>query len=146
MEISPFDFFFRSVFNLLFKKNINREFFSIQNGEISILNGDFSIHFFSDLFFKKIQRFFLKKISTEFFSIQNGEISILNGDFSIHFFSEAFSTFFEKISTENFGEISIQNGDFSILNGENSLLIFFLEKEVSKTLLKKVNREFLHSE
>ena len=54
MEISPF-IFFRSVLNFFFEKQTPLIIFSIQNGEISILNGDF-LHLF---FFQK--RFELKK-------------------------------------------------------------------------------------
>jgi hypothetical protein len=49
MEISPF-IFFRSVLNFFFEKQTPQIIFSIQNGEISILNGDLSIYFFSEAF------------------------------------------------------------------------------------------------
>ena len=47
------------------QKNTNYSFFSIQNGEISILNGDFSIHSFSEAFWT----FFWKKSQQRIFSI-----------------------------------------------------------------------------
>ena len=52
---------FRSVLIFFWKQSL-QIIFSIQNGEISILNGYFSIHFFSEVFWV-----FLKKISTEIF-------------------------------------------------------------------------------
>jgi hypothetical protein len=69
--------------------------FSIQNWEISILNGDFSIQTFLEAFrfepfFSYLSIFFFQGI----FSIRNGEISIQNGDFSIQTFSDAIWTFF----------------------------------------------------
>ena len=74
--------FFRSVSNFFFEKQTPQIVFSIQNGEISILNGDFSIYFCQTCF----EFFFEKKTLQRVFSVQNGEISILNGDFSIHMF------------------------------------------------------------
>ena len=67
---------FQKRFWFVFLKKHLQGIFSIQNGEISILNEDLSIHFFSEVVWTS------KKISTENFSIQ--------------FFSEVFWTFFLK--------------------------------------------------
>ena len=87
--------------------------FSIQNREISILNGDFSIQTLSEAF----RTFFVKCACLFFqciFSIRNGEISIQNGDFSIQTFSDALWIFFEICLSFFFQSIfSIQNGEFS---------------------------------
>ena len=60
-----FQYFFWPGRSEINKKNTNYSFFSIQNGEISILNGDFSIHSFSEAFWT----FFWKKSQQRIFSI-----------------------------------------------------------------------------
>ena len=88
MEIWDFSIhFFSEAFFV--EKQTPQIIFSIQNGEISILNGDFSIQ----ILFRSVLIFFFKQSLQRIFSIQNGEISLLNEDFSIHFFSEVFCFF-----------------------------------------------------
>ena len=77
--------FFRSVLNFFFEKQIPQIIFSIQNGEISILNGDFSIQFF----FRRVLNF-KKKISTDNFLHSEWRMEIS----PFKCFSEAFLIFF----------------------------------------------------
>ena len=83
--------FFRSVLNFFFEKQTPQIIFSIQNGEISILNGDFSIRFF----FRRVLNF-KKKYLQRIFSISERRFLHSN------VFQKRFCFFFEKTSTGNF--------------------------------------------
>ena len=109
--ISPF-IFFRRVLNSFFEKKTLQRVFSVQNGEISILNGDFSIHMFL-----RSALFFLKTSLQRFFSIQ---VFFLRGDLSI---------FLKHISTYNFLHPEWRFGDFSIHFFQKR---FFLKNKLHK--------------
>ena len=89
--------FFSHVFWFFFEKKTLQRVFSVQNGEISILNGDFSIH----MFLRSVL-FFFKTSPQRFFSIQ---VFFLRVDLSI---------FLKHISTYNFLHPEWRFGDFSI--------------------------------
>ena len=95
MEISPF-IFFRSVLNFFFEKQTPLIIFSIQNGEISILNGDFLNGDFLHLFFFQKRFELKKKLNREFspFKMKKSPFWMEISPFKC--FSEAFGTFFEK--------------------------------------------------
>ena len=64
--------FFRSVFDFFLKIKHLQGIFSVQNGEISVLNEDFSIHFFQkrfDFFLKnKLHKFLHSKLDNSLHS------------------------------------------------------------------------------
>ena len=158
--------FFRSVLNFFFEKQTPQIIFSIQNGEISILNGDFSIQFFFrrvlnfkkniyrefspflngdfsiQMFFRSVFVFFGKKPLQGIFSIQNGEISILNEDFSIHFFQKCFDLKkkHKLHSTNNFLHLEWRN-----LHSEWRFLHSNFFRSVSNLFFLNVSLFFLQS-
>ena len=152
MEISPFKCFSEAFLILFWKKHL-QGIFSIQNGEISILNEDFSINFFQNRFW-----FFIEKQTPQIiFSIQNrknlhSEWRFLHSIFfsevvwtlkkspqiifSIQFFQKCVDFFWKQSLQRIF---SIQNGEISILNGDFSIHFFFRRVLNFK---KNIYREF----
>ena len=138
MEISPFTFFFEKRFEPSLKKKSQQRIFSIQNGEISILNGDFSIHLF---FQKRFEPFFLKKKTQQrIFSIQNGEIFHSEWRF-LHslFFRSVLNLFFENKSQQRIFSIS----EWRNLHSEWRFLhSLFFEKRFEPSFKTNPNKEF----
>ena len=163
MEISPFNFlsevvwtlkkiftenfihsiFFRSVLNFFFEKQTPQIIFSIQNGEISILNGDFSIHFVSEVFGTLFDK---KTLYRKFYPFRMDKSPFWIEIYPFIFFRNVLK-FFEKISTDNF----LQNSTNIVLHSEwvihyewRFLHLFF--SEVFWTVFEKISTEnCLHS-
>ena len=136
MEISPF-IFFRSVLNFFFEKQTPQIIFSIQNGEISILNGDLSIYFFSEAFWT----LFWKKLCREFspFRMEKSPFWMEISPFKC--FSDVFWTLKKKNSAESFLRSEWRN-----LHSEwRSPFIFFRNVFLLKNKLHSEWRH-LHSE
>ena len=156
MEISPFKCF-SEAFRTFFEKQTPQLIFSIQNGEISILNGDFSIHFFQTCF----ELFFWKKNSTESFlrsewrnlhsewrflhSHVSQKCSVffknISTEIFLHssvFFERWFEHFFKNISTYNCLHPEWRFGDFSIHFFSEA---FFVEKQTPQITFSIQNGE-----
>ena len=132
--------FFRSVLNFFFEKQIPQIIFSIQNGEISILNGDFSIHFF----FRRVLNF-KKKYLQIIFSIQNGEWRFLHSNA----FQKRFWFFFENNLYREFSPFRMEKSPFWMKTSPfifSEAFWFFIEKQTPQIIFSIQNWKNLHSE
>ena len=137
MEKSPFTFFekrfhhfFCKIWKCKWKTLLKKKWY------FSILNGDFSIHFF----FRSVLNFLLKKKRYRIFSPFKIEKSPYWMEIS-PCFSEAFLIFFLKKKHLQ-GIFSVQNGEISVLNEDFS--IHFFQKRFDFLLKNKLHK-FLHS-
>ena len=132
--------FFRSVLNFFFEKQIPQIIFSIQNGEISILNGDFSIQFF----FRRVLNF-KKKYLQIIFSIQNGEWRFLHSNA----FQKRFWFFFENNLYREFSPFRMEKSPFWMKTSPfifSEAFWFFIEKQTPQIIFSIQNWKNLHSE